>query len=294
MQRAVEDMQPTIAAYKHRLVVTIPPDAIWLDADPQRLTQILVNLLINAAKYTDEGGEINLSAERRGDEVVLKVRDTGIGIPSEHLQRIFEPFMQEQQSEDRVHGGLGIGLALVRNLVELHGGRVEAFSHGRGKGSEFVVHLPALSASPAAQTPAQPVSTEPGPARRILVVDDNHDAAHSLGMLLKLMGHEVLTAHDGPTALELIRANPPEIVLLDIGMPRMNGLEVSRRIRQDNSLAHIFLVALTGYGQDQDRQKSHDAGFNVHLVKPVELSHLHTILRHVGTVSSKCAKKPDN
>lgn len=280
MQRAVEDVQSSIEARSHRLKVTIPPDPIWLEADAQRLTQVLVNLLINAAKYTDDGGEICLIAERQGDEVLIRVRDTGIGIPVEHLQRIFEPFTQEQQTEDRVQGGLGIGLALVRDLVKLHDGRVEARSDGRGKGSEFIVYLRVLSTSPVAQTPAQPVSAKAAPARRILVVDDNHDAAHSLAMLLKLMGHEVQMAHDGPTALELVRTHPPEIVLLDIGMPRMNGLEVGRRIRQQENLAHVVLVAITGYGQDQDRQRSSDAGFDVHLVKPVELTHLHAVLRH--------------
>ena len=234
MQRAVEDTQSSIDARSHRLIVTIPPDAIWLEADAHRLTQVLVNLLINAAKYTEPGGQINLVAERQGDEVLIRVRDTGIGIPVEHLQRIFEPFTQEQQSEDRVQGGLGIGLALVRNLVNLHGGRVEAHSDGRGKGSEFVVYLPVLNASPA--TPALPASTEPGPARRILVVDDNHDAAHSLGMLLKLMGHEVQMAR-WPDGSGIGLHQPSRDHTPGHRHAAMNRLEVGRRIRQQESRA---------------------------------------------------------
>jgi len=283
MQRAVEEVQPLMDARKHRLHVAVPAAPIWVEADPQRLTQVLVNLLINAAKYTDEGGEIHLSAERLADEVVLKVRDNGIGIPAHMLRRIFEPFMQEQQTEDRVQGGLGIGLALVRKLIDLHGGRVQAFSGGRGAGSEFVIHLPALSAAPSSPTaPPKIAATPPTAKRRILVVDDNRDAANALAVLLRLIGHEVQVAHDGPSALDNARANPPEIILLDIGMPRMNGFEVGRRLRQDLGLTTVLLVALTGYGQDQDRKRSHEAGFDMHLVKPIELSHLYGVLQQMG------------
>ena len=280
VERAVEEVRPLAEERKHQLTVALPAEAAWVDADRQRLTQVVVNILVNAVKYTAEGGQIHLGVERVADDVVFKFRDTGIGIPAELLPRIFEPFTQEQQSEDRVGGGLGIGLALVRNLVDLHGGRVQAFSAGRGKGSEFVMHLPVLKASPIAiNIDKKAPDLSPAFPRRILVVDDNRDAARSLARLLALYGHEVQTAHDGPAALEAARTHIPEIILLDIGMPRMDGLEVARRLRQESCLKEVMLVALTGYGQDRDRRRSREAGFDVHLVKPVEFEHLQTILQ---------------
>jgi signal transduction histidine kinase/ActR/RegA family two-component response regulator len=280
VNRAIEEVRPIVDARKHQFTVAIPPDPIWLEADPQRLTQVLVNLLVNAAKYTNVGGQIFLTVERQSDDVLLKVRDTGIGIPADLLPRIFEPFTQEEQSVDRVQTGLGIGLALVRSLVDLHGGRVQAFSAGRGQGSEFVVHLPLLKVIPATSGEGKtPPSTSAVSPRRILVVDDNHDAANSLALLLTLMGHNVQTAPDGPSSLELAQTYRPEIILLDIGMPRMDGLEVARRLRQDLGLKDVLLVALTGYGQDQDRRRSHEAGFDIHLIKPVDIDHLHTLLQ---------------
>jgi CheY-like chemotaxis protein len=269
-------------------MVTIPAEPIWLEADRRRLVQVLVNLLVNAVKYTDEGGKLELRVMRESDDVVFTVRDNGIGIPAELLPRIFEPFIQEQQSENRAGGGLGIGLALVRQLIDLHGGRVQASSGGRGQGSEFTVYLPALkvdSAQPAGSKETQNLAATP--ARRILVVDDNRDAARSLAFLLNLHGHDVQFAHDGSAAIEMARVHAPEIILLDIGMPQMDGLEVARRLRQDPKMKDVLLVALTGYGQDRDRLRSQEAGFDVHLVKPVELEHLNVILMISATAGGK-------
>jgi CheY-like chemotaxis protein len=201
-----------------------------------------------------------------------------MGIPAELLPRIFEPFMQEQLSENRIQGGLGIGLALVRNLIDLHGGRVEAFSDGRGHGSEFAVHLPTCAAPTAPRVRITDVATPAAPPRHVLVVDDNRDAAQSLAILLRLNGHNVHTAHDGQTALDMARTHRPEIILLDIGMPRMDGLEVARRIRHELGLTQVLLVALTGYGRTQDRHRSSAAGFDAHLVKPVGMEELRSIL----------------
>jgi CheY-like chemotaxis protein len=216
----------------------------------------------------------------------IKVRDTGIGIPADLLPRLFFPFTQEERLPDRAQGGLGIGLSLVRSLVDLHGGTDQATSAGRGQGSEFVVHLPVLKRTlPPATEGHKPEFRAQAPARRILVVDDNKDAAQSLGLLLKLSGHEVRTAYDGPAALEAVRTEAPEIVLLDIGLPRMDGLEVARRMRQELGLKDILLVALTGYGQEEDRRRSQEAGFNAHLVKPLDLEELRELLARRKTAA---------
>jgi signal transduction histidine kinase/ActR/RegA family two-component response regulator len=288
--RAVEMVRPLLDARRHRLTVQVPSDPLWLEADPPRLVQVVGNLLTNAAKYTNEGGEISLTAERQESEAILKVKDSGIGIPAELLPRLFEPFMQEERSLDRENGGLGIGLALVRSLVDLHGGRVQAFSGGRGQGSEFVVCLPARNETPPASAETKPPSRgEKTHGRRVLVVDDNVDSAESLALLLRVTGHEVRTAHNGPAALETAQAFAPEIVLLDIGLPRMDGLEVARRMRQDLGLTNALLVAMTGYGQDEDRRRSQEAGFNAHLVKPVDLDELNEFLEHYLATSSRLA-----
>jgi signal transduction histidine kinase/CheY-like chemotaxis protein len=279
--RAVEMVRPLADSRKHQVTVALPDEPVWLEADPHRLVQVLTNLLTNAAKYTDEGGQIWLTAERQGDEVAIMVRDTGIGIAADLLPRLFFPFTQEERLPDRAQGGLGIGLSLVRSLVDLHGGRVRVFSAGRGQGSEFVLHLPVLKKPPPAAEGKKPLHRGQAPAHRILVVDDNRDAAQSLGLLLKLSGHEVHTAHDGPAALEAVHTYAPQIVLLDIGLPGMDGLEVAHRLRQDLGLKDILLVALTGYGQEEDRRRTQEAGFNAHLVKPVDLEELHELLaRH--------------
>jgi signal transduction histidine kinase/ActR/RegA family two-component response regulator len=277
--RAIEMSQPLIDVRKHRLTVVPPAAPMWLEGDAVRLAQVVANLLNNAAKYTEEGGQIWLLAERMENEIVIRVRDTGIGIPADLLPRVFDPFIQEERSPDRAHGGLGIGLALVRSLVELHGGRVEASSAGRGQGSEFVLHLPVLAQAPPS-TSKKKASDARGklPGRRILVVDDNIDSAETLALLLRLGGHDVHTAHSGRNALESAQINRPEIVMLDIGMPGMDGLEVARRLRDELGLTDVLLVAMTGYGQDEDRRRSQVAGFNSHLVKPIDLEHLNSLL----------------
>jgi PAS domain S-box-containing protein len=281
VDRAVEDIGPFIEESGHTLMVALPPDPMDLEADPVRLCQILVNLLHNAAKYTERGGRIELSAERAGGDVLIRVRDTGVGIAPELLPRVFDLFSQAERSLDRSQGGLGIGLTLVRRLVEMHGGRVSAVSSGPGQGSEFTVRLPTLSPAPAAHKPAAPPSSEPAPdavARRVLLVDDNEDGAESLAMLLKAWGHEVTVAYTGAAALEAAQAQRPEVILLDIGLPGIDGYEVARRLRQQAGLEQTRLIAVTGYGQENDRLRSRAAGFDYHLVKPLDLSVLRELL----------------
>jgi CheY-like chemotaxis protein len=262
----------------HKLLVTLPPQPIYMDADPTRLAQVVGNLLNNACKFSEKGSGILLTIERAGAQAVIRVRDTGIGIAAEQLPRIFDMFMQIDTSLERSVSGLGIGLTLVKNLVETHGGTVEAQSAGLGHGSEFVVRLPALDESTAA--PAEPKIIEPSkmPASRILIVDDNRDAATSLAMLLKLIGNETHTAFDGLDAVEAAANLRPEVVLLDIGLPNLNGYEVCRRLRGQPGGKGMLVVALTGWGQEEDRQKCRDAGFDSHLVKPVELPALTKLL----------------
>jgi CheY-like chemotaxis protein len=246
-----------------------------------RLTQVVGNVLTNAAKYTEPNGRIWLTAKREGDQAVLRVRDNGIGIGPDMLPKIFDLFVQADHAAARSQGGLGIGLTLVKNLVEMHHGTVEAHSAGLGKGSEFVVRL-SLSVM-AREAPEkreidgrrQAVASS---GRRLLVVDDNKDAADSLAMLLRMQGHEVRVAHNGPAALELTKGYRPEIVFLDIGMPGMDGYEVARRLRRQPGLENVRLAALTGWGQEEDRRRTAEAGFDHHLVKPVESSALQALL----------------
>ena len=280
---AIESSESLIKARQHELHIACSSETIWLEGDVARLVQVVANLLNNAAKYTQLGGQIWLTAERDGNEGVIKVRDTGIGIPPALLTRVFEPFIQEDRLPDRAHGGLGIGLALVRSLVDLHGGRVQAFSEGRGLGSEFVVHLPLMAdepLSPAGEPPR--ANVEQVRRHRILVVDDSADSAETLARVLRAEGHEVQTAYGGQSALEIARATVPEVVMLDLGMPRIDGFEVARRIRQEPVLKDVVLVAITGYGQDEDRRQSQAAGFNAHLVKPLELSGLRSVLDNLS------------
>jgi PAS domain S-box-containing protein len=269
--RTAEAARPLIEERRHELLVCLPPAAMRVRGDPTRLEQVMTNLLTNAAKYTDPGGRIWLSAAREGDGVVLRLRDTGVGIAADMLPKVFDLFVQAERRLDRSRGGVGIGLTLVKRLVELHGGSVEAKSDGPGRGSEFVVRLPALAedeASAAGERKARP----PAPAvpRRVLVVDDNPDGADSLAMLLRLEGQQVRVAYDGPAALALAREARPELVFLDLGMPDMDGFEVARRLRRDPELGGVVLIALTGWGQEHDRRRSAEAGFDHHLVKPVE------------------------
>jgi CheY-like chemotaxis protein len=265
-------VQPLVDAQGHQLSVRLPPESLPLDADPVRLAQVVGNLLTNAAKYTEPSGRIWLTAERDGDQALLRVRDTGIGIAPQMLPRIFELFVQVDHASTKAQGGLGIGLTLVKNLVEMHNGTVEARSEGLGKGSEFVVRLPlsAQVADPdqggeAGQQPSQPPAAS---GYRLLVVDDNQDAADSLAMLLKLQGHEVRVAFSGVAALEMTKTYTPDVVFMDIGMPGMDGYEAARRMREQPGLRRVVMAALTGWGQQEDRRRTAEAGFNYHLVKP--------------------------
>jgi PAS domain S-box-containing protein len=285
VERAVETARPLLDQRRHELTVSLPRQPIWLYADASRLEQVIVNLLTNAAKYTDEGGRIWLNVQAEGEECVLRVRDTGVGIAPDLLPRIFDLFTQAERSLARSQGELGIGLALVQRLVEMHGGRVEAHS-SLGQGSEFVVRLPMASAAEAQSSPPTEHSRPTGPSLRVLVVDDNVDTAESLAMLLKESGHDVRTVHDGPTALEAALNYRPDVVLLDIGLPGFDGYEVVKRMRQQPVLQNIVLVAMTGYGQEADRQLSLDAGFNDHLVKPVDFGKVEQILATVSATVS--------
>jgi PAS domain S-box-containing protein len=281
--RAVETARPALDARRHDFAVEGPGEPLILDADPVRLAQVIGNLLTNAAKYTDPGGRVRLSVRREGGAAVLRVRDDGIGIPPEILPQVFELFVQADHATTRAQGGLGIGLTLVKSLVEMHGGSVAAHSDGPGKGSEFTVRLPlAAGAVPEAAAGVRNGSAAipaagTRAARRVLVVDDNVDAAESLALVLRLGGHAVRVAHNGPRALELAGAERPEIVFLDIGMPGMDGYEVARRLRASGA-AGTVLVALTGWGTPEDRRRSAAAGFDHHLVKPVEIDEVQRLL----------------
>ncbi|MEP7220982.1 MAG: ATP-binding protein, partial [Bacteroidota bacterium] len=280
---AVETSRPLIEAAGHTLRIELPAEPVLVDADATRLSQVFSNLLNNAAKYTEQGGHISLSVEPDGDTVVAAVEDDGVGIPGEMLPRIFEMFTQVDQSLEKARGGLGIGLTIVQRLVEMHSGRVEAWSAGTGHGSRFTVHLPML-VSHTEHAPA--VANGDGNAvtrhRRILVVDDNRDSALSMKMLLGMMHHEVRSAHDGQDALNLGAAFLPDMILLDIGMPGMNGYEVARRIREEAWGRNVVLVAVTGWGQPEDRRRSSEAGFDHHLLKPVEPAMLAKLLTEVS------------
>jgi CheY-like chemotaxis protein/two-component sensor histidine kinase len=281
--QAVEAIRPLCESLDHEMTVTLPPEPVYLNADPTRLSQIVGNLLNNACKFTERGGHIRLTGERVGEQVVIRVQDTGIGLSAEQLLRIFEMFTQVDTSLERSRDGLGIGLTLVKELVEMHGGTVEARSAGAGQGSEFVVRLPVLS-EPLQPLPRQPSAAKPAAMvqRRILVVDDNRDAAESLAMLLKLGGHEVHTAHDGLEAVEAAAKIQPEVILLDIGLPKLDGYKVARRIRAQQPDTGVVLVAVTGWGQEEDRRRSEESGFDAHMVKPVDLAALSNLLVKLG------------
>lgn len=269
LKDAVEASRALIDAGRHELIVALPPCPVLLDADPIRLAQVFLNLLNNAAKYSEPGKKIRLTARLDGAEVEVSVKDDGIGIPADKLIHVFQVFMQVDTSWQRMQGGMGIGLSLVKEFVELHGGRVEARSGGLGQGSEFVVRLPLASGN--AHLPSVAVAKPRGPSQRILVVDDNRDAAESLAMLLKVIGHEVRTAHDGEAAVTAAEEYQPRLVLMDLGMPEVDGYEAARRMRAQPWGANLFLVALTGWGAEVDRQRTREAGFDRHLVKPVDL-----------------------
>jgi CheY-like chemotaxis protein len=291
---AVETVRPHIETAGHELAVLLPDQQLAVSADRTRLAQAFVNLLHNAAKYTDAGGRIEVGVLVEKGDAIVTIRDTGIGIPPDRLESVFEMFSQVESAISRSRGGLGIGLSLTQRLVQMHGGSVKAFSEGLGKGSRFHVQLPLVhpdeGASPAPGA-AQP-SREATGSLRILIADDNVDAADTLAALLQVMGHEVQTVHDGEAAVAAAAQFTPQVVILDIGMPRMNGYEACRRIRAQPHEKRPMLVALTGWGQEQDLAQSQAAGFDWHLVKPIEAEALEKLLEAQvrGTLRSEAKK----
>jgi len=285
VKEVVAGFQALSGAANRELSVRVPNEPLYVDADEVRLTQIVENLLHNAVKFSDEGGSIEIVLERKAGRAVLEVRDSGIGIAPDNLSRIWDPFVQADTSIERIRGGLGIGLALVKSLVELHGGTVAARSEGVGKGSVFAVELPLSTSTPVAakvkQEPAPPrKAAAPAPlsGRRFLIVDDNVDAANSLAALLKVMDNEARVANDGPGALRVAREYQPDIVLLDIGLPGMNGYDVARALRSDSSNGKPLIVAVSGYGSREAMERSVEAGFDAHFVKPMEIGELEQFL----------------
>jgi CheY-like chemotaxis protein/two-component sensor histidine kinase len=283
IQRSVETVRPHLVARMHELHLTLPDEPVRIWADPVRLEQVLNNLLNNAVKYTDKGGRIDVEAEVVGDDVAIRVKDNGIGIDPEMQEAIFGLFTQVDHSLARSQGGLGIGLTLARNLVQMHDGSLVARSDGPGLGSEFIVTLPiSKEAAEADVPPPPPPPPTPGASRRVLVVDDNIPSADSLSLIIKLWGHECRVAHSGPDALAEAIVFRPDIVLLDIGLPGMDGYQVAREFRARPALADGVLIAMTGYGRDEDRRRTRAAGFDEHLVKPLDLDDLERLLAQVG------------
>jgi PAS domain S-box-containing protein len=275
---AVEVVRPLVEERRHELNVSLAPGALRLEADPMRLEQILVNLLTNAAKYTEAGGRIWLTVRHEGAEIVVEVRDTGVGITAELLPRVFDLFAQGDRSIARSEGGLGIGLTLVQKLAEMHGGSVTAASGGPGEGSEFTVRLPAADSAAQKTTPKAGRPHVARQSSRVLVVDDNRDTVAGLAKLLGLLGHDVRIAYDGPTAIEVARSHRPEVVLLDIGLPGMDGYDVAKRLRTEPYCKDSLIIAVSGYGQEEDRRRSKQAGFDHHLSKPVDYESLMALL----------------
>ena len=269
VQQAVEVARPLLDASSHELIIDLPKEPVYLNADGARLAQVFGNLLNNSSKYTRANGTIWLTAERMDGDVVVKVKDNGAGIPPDKLNSIFDMFMQVDRTAERSQGGLGIGLTLVKRLAEMHGGSIEARSDGEGKGSEFIVRLPVLEQTKL-DTPSSDLGADSTLQRRVLLVDDNLDSADSLAMLLEITGNKTYMAHDGIEAVEAVEKYRPEVILLDIGLPKLDGHEVCRRVRSQPWGHNIIIIALTGWGQDDDRRKSEEAGFNGHLVKPVD------------------------
>jgi len=285
VNRAAETARPFMDARRHDFSVSIPTEPIWVEADPARMEQVVVNLLNNAAKYTDTGGGlIRMTVNREGNEAVIRVKDNGVGIAPELLRQIFDLFTQVDGSLGRSYGGLGIGLALARNLVEMHEGRLQAFSAGLGKGCEFTIKLPVLSKPPAREEKTVLEQSEHlGQSLRVLVVEDNVDAADSLSLLLRLYGHEVQVARTGPTALELASAFRPDLVLLDIGLPGMDGYQVAKQLREKPEFKDVMLCALTGFTPSEaDRHRQQETGFNHYYVKPLDMAKLLELFKMVG------------
>jgi PAS domain S-box-containing protein len=279
VRSAVETSRPLIDGARHQLLIAVPTEPLTLEGDPVRLTQVIANLLNNAAKYTDAGGQIRLTIRREGDDVSISIQDTGVGIAADMLPRVFDPFVQGARSTIHAQGGLGIGLTLVKRLVELHGGTVEVRSEGGGKGSEFVVRLPLAERAPATDVIERAGRASPAlSSQRVLVVDDNRDAAESMRLLLEMLGAQVRVAYSGTEALDMLGTWQPAVVLLDIGMPGMDGHEVARRIRGQPELRDVTLIALTGWGQAEERRRSESSGFDYHLIKPADVRTLQTLL----------------
>jgi two-component system, chemotaxis family, CheB/CheR fusion protein len=279
---AAEAARPAIDAKRHKFSVELPPEPVHFVADPLRLAQVLANLLTNAAKYTDPEGQIRLHAACVSETLTLSVVDTGVGLTPDALTKVFAMFAQVPSSRDRSEGGLGIGLALARGLMDLHGGEIEARSAGVGRGSEFIMRLPLRTSSLAGQKPTLQSNTAPAVSRRVLVADDNRDAAESLATLFRMDGHEVTVVHNGKEALAAFSAVQPEFALLDIGMPELNGYEVARQVRQGSLGRAVTLIAVTGWGQDKDKARALAAGFNHHFTKPVDAARLCELLRTEG------------
>jgi CheY-like chemotaxis protein/two-component sensor histidine kinase len=277
INHAIESVRPLIDDRNHRFEAVISASPLRLEADPVRLEQVLVNLLNNAVKYTPSGGMIQLTAAREGEEIVFRVADSGMGIPPEDLPRVFDLFTQAQRTLDRSEGGLGVGLTIVKRLVELHGVCVSASSGGPGQGSEFVVRFPTAEGPPApsASSPREAGRRE---RARILIVDDNKELARGLGKLLRLLGYEVEMAHDGPEGIEAARAARPEVILLDIGLPNLDGYHVARTLREEEGFRDTLIVAISGYGQEEDRRRSLEAGMDHHLTKPVDIRTISEII----------------
>jgi CheY-like chemotaxis protein len=284
---AVDNTRPAIEKRSQQLSLCLPEESLRIEADPTRIEQVIVNLLSNASKYTDPGGSITLTIDRDENEVVISVKDTGIGIEPELLPLIFDLFTQADHSLERSQGGLGIGLTLVRSLVQMHGGRVEAASEGLGRGSEFTVRFPL--ATPFLEADLEPKTGDdapPGDSLRVLIVDDNVHAAESLGMIVKLWNHDAKVSFDGPEAVELAEKYRPQVVLLDIGLPGMDGYSVARSIRSQSETDGVVLVAMTGYGREEDVQRSKSSGFDHHLVKPIDFTELQELLREIGSAKT--------
>jgi CheY-like chemotaxis protein/two-component sensor histidine kinase len=280
LQNAIETSRPVIEQAGHTLTVTGPAGGVYIDADVTRLSQVFSNLLNNAAKYTREGGRIWVTVTKLGAKVFVSVKDNGVGIPSHMLPQVFEMFTQVDRSLERSQSGLGIGLSISKQLVEMHGGIIEVRSDGYGKGSEFLVRLPALIREPQEIAPVneRKDNTAKGPSRRILVVDDNADSAASMAIICEVMGNDVRTARDGLQAVELAEVFRPNVILMDIGMPRLNGYEACKRIREQPWSRDMIIIALTGWGQEDDRRRSEAAGFNRHLVKPVSFESIKELM----------------
>jgi CheY-like chemotaxis protein len=280
VQHALELCKQAVREQGHELIVSLPQEDLFIEADKTRIAQAICNLLNNAAKYSERGKSIWITAGREEDHAVIRVKDEGIGIGPQLLPHIFEMFVQADRSLERSQGGLGVGLAIVKRVVEMHNGSVEAFSMGPGEGSEFTIRLPLVAATASALSGNGNGTSEKSTAvrRRILVVDDNIDGAHSLSLILSMMGHDVRTANDGETGFEQAAAFRPDVIFLDLGMPKQNGFEVAQAIRAQSWGQSMRLVALTGWGQEEDRRKSKEAGFNHHLVKPVDPAALERLL----------------